>query len=340
MKKILLPTLFFFSLSSTLSFGVNLERSKPAVIYTETQVRKVMTKAKTVGELLKQEGIRLKAHDFVFPSPDTPLQKDAKVLVRKAKPVILKLPGNEERKVWTTAQTVGGMLQVLGIRLDQEDQVTPNREVAVLPGLTVEVKDISYRMVQEVEKVDYQTIQKKSPSLAKGEKRVSIAGIPGEQKVTYKAVYQNGKLVDLIPLDNQLVKKPQDQVVYYGTMEPVALGGYNFFPKKILTNVKLTAYGPGEEHTGKRPGDPGYAVTRSGLRAAEGRTVAVDPDLIPLGWWLYIEGYGLYRAEDTGSAVKGKKIDLYYASDQKAIQFGLKRGYTVYVIGPAKPPKP
>jgi 3D (Asp-Asp-Asp) domain-containing protein len=69
----------------------------------------------------------------------------------------------------------------------------------------------------------------------------------------------------------------------------------------------------------------------------EGRTIAVDPNVIPLGWWVYIEGIGFRRAEDKGSAIKGKKIDIYYDSEAKAERFGKKKGYTVYVIGPSKP---
>jgi 3D (Asp-Asp-Asp) domain-containing protein len=69
----------------------------------------------------------------------------------------------------------------------------------------------------------------------------------------------------------------------------------------------------------------------------EGRTIAVDKNVIPIGWWVYIEGIGFRRAEDTGGAVKGNKIDVYYESSDYANKFGLKRGYTVYVIGPKKP---
>lgn len=337
MKKIILPTLFFFSLSSTLSFGVSLDRSKSVTLYTETQVRKVVTTASTVGELLRQEGITIHPEDFVFPTPDTPVRKNLKVMVRKAKQVTVKLPGTEERKVWTTAQTVGGLLEIMGVHPDEEDQVTPRRNTPIIPGLKVEVVDVSFRTIAATEAMMFQTKVKETAALAKGEKRVSIAGIPGEAKVTYKARYHDGKLVDLIPMQKEVVREPKDQVVLSGTAQPVSLGGYAFSPRKVLTGVKLTAYGPGEEHTGKNPGDPGYGITRSGLPAKEGRTVAVDPDLIPLGWWIYIEGFGLYRAEDTGSAVKGKKIDLFFADDQKAEGFGLKRGYTVYVIGPEKP---
>ncbi|MNP19135.1 Cell wall-binding protein YocH precursor [compost metagenome] len=56
-----------------------------------------------------------------------------------------------------------------------------------------------------------------------------------------------------------------------------------------------------------------------------------------MGWWVYIEGIGFRRAEDTGSAIKGNKIDVYFDSTSYANKFGTKRGYTVYVIGPKKP---
>jgi 3D (Asp-Asp-Asp) domain-containing protein len=56
-----------------------------------------------------------------------------------------------------------------------------------------------------------------------------------------------------------------------------------------------------------------------------------------MGWWVYIDGVGFRRAEDKGSAVKGKKIDVYFDSESHAHKFGTKKGYTVYVIGPKKP---
>jgi len=78
-------------------------------------------------------------------------------------------------------------------------------------------------------------------------------------------------------------------------------------------------------------------MTSTGVKVQEGRTIAVDPDVIPLGWWVYIEGFGFRRAEDTGSAVKGKIIDIYFDSEETVKRFGTKKGYTVYVIGPVKP---
>lgn len=65
------------------------------------------------------------------------------------------------------------------------------------------------------------------------------------------------------------------------------------------------------------------AATASGTRPRENRTIAVDKNLIPLGTKVKI-GEETYVAEDTGGAIKGKKIDVYYSSHGKAMAHGVK----------------
>ena len=60
----------------------------------------------------------------------------------------------------------------------------------------------------------------------------------------------------------------------------------------------------------------GYA-TYTGVKAKEWKTVAVDPDVIPLGSTVYIEGYGTFKAQDIG--VSGKWIDLFVDPDECSI---------------------
>jgi 3D (Asp-Asp-Asp) domain-containing protein len=65
-------------------------------------------------------------------------------------------------------------------------------------------------------------------------------------------------------------------------------------------------------------------VTKSGERARFG-IAAVDPKLIPLGSFLYIEGYGPALAADIGGAIKGQRIDLCFNSTRQANAWGRKR---------------
>lgn len=58
---------------------------------------------------------------------------------------------------------------------------------------------------------------------------------------------------------------------------------------------------------------------------------AVDPRVIPLGSRLYIPGYGYAIADDTGSAIKGSRIDLAFENRGEALQFGRQR-VTVYIL--------
>lgn len=62
--------------------------------------------------------------------------------------------------------------------------------------------------------------------------------------------------------------------------------------------------------------------TYTGALAHEGTTIAVDPDKIPLGTKVYIEGVGERIAQDIGGAIKGNSIDLFFYSHEAALQFG------------------
>jgi 3D (Asp-Asp-Asp) domain-containing protein len=66
-------------------------------------------------------------------------------------------------------------------------------------------------------------------------------------------------------------------------------------------------------------------ITASGTKATVKRTIAVDSNLIPLGSKVEIEGLGTYIAEDTGSAIKGKIIDIYFDTHEEALKFGRQK---------------
>ncbi len=94
---------------------------------------------------------------------------------------------------------------------------------------------------------------------------------------------------------------------------------------KVMTMV-ATAYCPCNQCNYPYGGKPSYI----GLPLGHG-IVAVDPNVIPLGTRLYIEGYGEAIAADTGGAIKGNRIDLCFSDHQSALKFGIQN-VKVYVL--------
>ena len=70
----------------------------------------------------------------------------------------------------------------------------------------------------------------------------------------------------------------------------------------------------------------GSGRTASGAQTEVGTTIAVDKSVIPLGATVYIEGIGFRSAQDTGSAVKGKHVDILVKTHNEALSQTLVRG--------------
>ena len=68
----------------------------------------------------------------------------------------------------------------------------------------------------------------------------------------------------------------------------------------------------------------GTGLTATGTQVTAGRTIAVDPSVIPYGTKVYIEGYGWRVAEDCGGAVDGRHIDVAVETHSQAISMGTK----------------
>ena len=108
--------------------------------------------------------------------------------------------------------------------------------------------------------------------------------------------------------------------------------------KESLGEFKLTAYCSCEKCCGKwalnRPKDENgkdivYGSTGAVLIA--GTSIAVDPSVIPYGSQVEINGH-TYTAHDTGGAIKGNRIDVYFDNHQDALSFGVQYA-EVFLIG-------
>ncbi len=87
-----------------------------------------------------------------------------------------------------------------------------------------------------------------------------------------------------------------------------------------IGEFKITAYCPCEICNGRWTGQP----AKNGEEMEAGLTIAVDPDVIPLGSYVYIEGVGVRKAQDTGSAIRGDKIDLFFSTHGETQEWGVR----------------
>ena len=144
------------------------------------------------------------------------------------------------------------------------------------------------------------------------------SGTGGVRERIFRLFYVNGRLVSRVLVSDSLLEPPAGDALAVG--KSVYRGG--------ATNefyMEATAYSPTVQET---DGDPW--MTASGMKSGQG-VVAVDPTVIPLGSKLYVEGYGYAIAGDTGGAIKGNRIDVFfYASDETA-QWG-RRWVRVFVL--------
>ncbi|MBG9451996.1 MAG: LysM peptidoglycan-binding domain-containing protein [Bacillota bacterium] len=122
--------------------------------------------------------------------------------------------------------------------------------------------------------------------------------------------------LELIIYKNESVKKeasnPKTVVKAANTNEPAAKEG------KVLT-VTATAY------TASCEGCIG--ITKTGVNLIDNpdeKVIAVDPDVIPLGSKVFVEGYGYATAEDIGGGINGHEIDVFIPGEQDALQWGRK----------------
>lgn len=68
-------------------------------------------------------------------------------------------------------------------------------------------------------------------------------------------------------------------------------------------------------------------ITATGINLNQDRNakvIAVDPNVIPLGSKVYVEGYGEAIAGDTGGAIKGNKIDIHVPTKNDAFNWGVR----------------
>lgn len=297
------------------------------------KTQELTTRQNTVSEFLNENNIQLGEFDRASMLMEDELYSGARLVIRKGRNFTLNIDGNIEI-ITTTKKTIREAFQEAGVYIGETDRVEPELDTNVTEDMNVTVYRIQNTEVTVDTEIAFSSKEVSDSSLEKGKTRIKTKGVNGLKRTTYTVTTENGIEVNRQVLNEITVKEPVTQVVAVGTKaktkaspKTVTTGsGKNLSYSKKLT-VTATAY---TAAAGKK--------TASG-RVAQYGVIAVDPKVIPLGTKLYVEStddgkswqYGYCIAGDTGGAIKGNKIDLYYNSKSQCLQFG-RRSAIVYVL--------
>lgn len=232
-------------------------------------------------------------------------------------------------------------LEEYGIKLSQNDLVFPSKELDSHNINYLLITNYEEKTEEIVKPIPFETIETQDDSVLKGEQVVNVEGEEGSLKEKVLKVFRNGKLISEKKISEEVIKPAVNREVAIGTKEVEVANNTNEnnantanqssdlgFSYSYYIDVQATAYDASVAD--------GVPYTASGTIARPG-VIAVDPNVIPLGTRVYIESmdewpsYGYAVAEDTGSAIVGHIVDLFYDSHQTALDFG-RRSVRVYIL--------
>ncbi len=319
---------------AALSVGIYVYQGNEVTIDVDGEVTNLVSYSSTVQELLETEGVNFSDIAYINVPLDSKIENNIEIIIRN--PISYTIDDRgvllETRSLY---KTVGEILDDHQITLGEKDYTQPDLSEEIGPNTTIEI----YRHTEEIETIEsvipFEEQISTNRNVDVGVTNIVQEGEDGLQRTYIKKEYINGELVSET-IDYQVVEiEPIDRIIEKGARDSITTSrGDTRFRKAVTMNA--SAYDLSFESTGKRPGDRWYGITASGTQARPG-AVAVDPRVIPLGTRLYVQSldgsrdYGFAVAEDTGGAIKGNKIDLFFESAEQVRQFGRRR-VKVYIL--------
>lgn len=288
---------------------------KEVTIKVDDKIEETTTFSESVEDLLKEKNIKLAPEDVVIPGIDEKVKDNMTVVIKRAFPVKVSCDG-KDKVIKTQPDKVKNILKKADISLKEKDKTVPELDKIVKNNTTIQVIRVEEKVDTKVNTIPYKTITRKDSSLPVGKTKVIQQGEEGKEKIITTYNLENGEAISK-KTNKILLKSPKPKIVLMGSMNVAYRGG-----AKFAYSQKMRMLASAYTHTG--------SCTASGTTTRRG-VVAVDPSVIPMGSRLYIEGYGFARAEDTGGAIKGNRIDVFLPSHSEARRYG-RRWVTVYIL--------
>ncbi len=311
---------------------IEVNRSVRLTVYEDSIPYTIHTLAETVGEALREAEITIYLGDEVQPSLGTPVSTGLRVLIQRSTPVSLLADGVLYR-TRTQSNRVGDVLAEVGVGFSGLDEVYPPLDAELYPDMQIQIVRVREEIEFEDEIAPFDTLWEGDRDLLIDtlQERPGAYGITRER---YRVLYRDGEEVARTLEDVWEAQEPRDRVRVYGQkIVPrtfVDDTGEEFTYWRVI-RMRATSYSAAT--AGVSPSVPWYGYTRTGDRMRKG-VVAVDPAIVPLRTRVYVPGYGIGDALDTGGNIRNRRIDLGY-DDHNLVLWS--RWVDVYLLWPPPP---
>ncbi len=292
---------------------VNIDDSREVVSTTyETTCMRVdsFIKNHEIDYVYGQDIIDVEYYEYIFDGTEINIKKAAQIPVTA---------DGKTTNVITQPVTVKELLDELEIKVGKHDIVEPAFDQVLFKGDEVVVKRVTFANESEEVAIDFETVYYADYGMNIGDMAVVQEGSEGKEKRDYKVTYIDGKESDRELISTETLVPVEDKTIAYGMYMDFSAPSGLSYSKKISGMKALSYYVSGNPH-----GSYGLPCTYG--------TVAVDPNVIPLGTTLYIEGYGYAVANDVGTSIKGNIIDVYMEYGPQCYTWGARK-VDVYIIG-------
>ncbi|MFH1486659.1 MAG: ubiquitin-like domain-containing protein, partial [Chloroflexota bacterium] len=309
---------------------LRLKRAVPVQVHDSGLSVQVMSTEETLSQALDSAGITINPGDLVTPGTESPVQAGMHVYIQRSKGVTLRADGTQ-LPLRTFSETVAQVLAQARIHISELDRVVPDLDATITDGLTIDVTRIVHEVVISEEPIPFSSELRPDPDLEIDHIRVAQIGKPGLSKTLTKTTYENGKETERVIEREWVESEPQTHITTYG--QKIVLREIDTPEGRLSYWRKLRVFATAYDATcgDKERDHPAYGITRLGLQARKG-IVAVDPQVIPFYTKMFVPGYGVGLAADTGEGIRGRWVDLCYEEGQTDL-WGT-RWIDIYLLDP------
>lgn len=168
------------------------------------------------GDIFKDLQLGVYPEDKITFLPDPSLGLGSRLVIKRATSVLVN-DGGVQYVLRTWRSNISDLLKENEIIIGENDRIDPPLDTKISAGMELKITRVKITEIQESEKIKFKTIVKENHEMEKGQTKILQQGSEGLRAKTYQVVRENGKETSRTFIKSEVIKEPQDQIIYRGT---------------------------------------------------------------------------------------------------------------------------